>query len=181
MPGPFSTDRRNALLKHLVSPRSAPVANLQHETAATNARRGGSYCAHSRLASHEWRSTLPAPPLCKQGVRGSSPLGSTSETPSENHVRTSIQDRGPGRRFRNISGTTASRGPRALGVRDYRRPRSGVLGGTRDPSPRTFVDAYVKTVGPTAGQDVDAARFLDFRERRRVLVPTNASHSALAM
>src|SRR4029453_5207053 len=80
MPGPFSTDRRNALLKHLVSPRSAPVANLQHETAATNARRGGSYCAYSRLARHEWRSTRPAPPLCKQGVRGSSPLGST---PSE--------------------------------------------------------------------------------------------------
>src|SRR4029453_2786399 len=77
MPGPFSTDRRNALLKHLVSLRSTPVANLQHETAATNARRSGSYCAYSRLARHEWRSTRAAPPLCKQGVRGSSPLGST--------------------------------------------------------------------------------------------------------
>jgi hypothetical protein len=76
-PAPFLADRRNALLKHLVSPRSAPVANLQHETAATNARRGGSYCAYSRLARHERRSTRPAPPLCKQGVRGSSPLGST--------------------------------------------------------------------------------------------------------
>src|SRR5215216_1497660 len=44
---PFLADPRNVLLKHLVSPRSAPVANLQHNTAATNARRGGSCCAYS--------------------------------------------------------------------------------------------------------------------------------------
>jgi len=29
------------------------------------------------LARHEWRSTRLAPPLCKQGVTGSSPVGST--------------------------------------------------------------------------------------------------------
>jgi hypothetical protein len=30
------------------------------------ARPGGSGCAFSRLARHKWRSTRPAPPLCKQ-------------------------------------------------------------------------------------------------------------------
>jgi hypothetical protein len=46
-----------------------PVADVQLETAATNARRGGSGCALSRLARHERRPTRPAPPLCKQDVR----------------------------------------------------------------------------------------------------------------
>jgi hypothetical protein len=45
----------------------APVANLQQQTAATNARPGGSG-ACSRLARHARRLTRPAPPLCKQGV-----------------------------------------------------------------------------------------------------------------
>jgi hypothetical protein len=44
----------------------APVANLQQETAATNARTGGSGCAYLRLARHERRLTRRAPPLCKQ-------------------------------------------------------------------------------------------------------------------
>jgi hypothetical protein len=56
---------------------SSPVANLQQQTAATKAQPGGGGCDYSRLARHEWRSTRPAPPLCQQGVRGSSPLGST--------------------------------------------------------------------------------------------------------
>jgi hypothetical protein len=46
----------------------APVANLQQQTAATNARPGGSGCACSRLARHARRLTRPAPPLCKQRV-----------------------------------------------------------------------------------------------------------------
>jgi hypothetical protein len=41
-------------------------------------------CTYSRLVRRERRSTRPAPPLCKQGVRGSSPLGST---PSQVHFR----------------------------------------------------------------------------------------------
>jgi len=47
------------------------IANLQQETAATNTPPSGSGCAYSRLARHERRSTRPAPPLCKQGVRWS--------------------------------------------------------------------------------------------------------------
>ena len=53
------------------------VPNLQQDTAATSAQSGGSKCAYSRMVRRERRSTSPAPPLCKQGVRGSSPLGST--------------------------------------------------------------------------------------------------------
>jgi hypothetical protein len=55
----------------------APKAKLQQQTAATNPRPGGCGRACTRLARHERGSARPAPPLCKQGVRGSSPLGST--------------------------------------------------------------------------------------------------------
>jgi hypothetical protein len=61
----------------LLHARLAPEANLQQQTAATRAQPGGGGCDYLRLARHERRSTKAAPPLCKQGVRGSSPLGST--------------------------------------------------------------------------------------------------------
>jgi hypothetical protein len=56
---------------------SSPVANLQQQSAATKAQPGGRGCDYSRLARRKRRLTRLAPPLCKQGVRGSSPLGST--------------------------------------------------------------------------------------------------------
>jgi hypothetical protein len=56
---------------------SSPVANLQQQSAATTAQPGGDGCDYSRLARRKRRSMRPTPPLCKQGVRGSSPLGST--------------------------------------------------------------------------------------------------------
>ena len=57
--------------------RRRPSANQQQQTAATNARSGGFECIYSRLARRKRRSMTPTPPLCKQGVRGSSPLGSS--------------------------------------------------------------------------------------------------------
>jgi hypothetical protein len=61
-------------LSRSVSSGRASVANLQHETAATNARPSGTGCAYSRLARHERRSPMPAPPLCKQWVGVRVPL-----------------------------------------------------------------------------------------------------------
>jgi hypothetical protein len=103
---------------------SATVANLQHETAATNARPGGRECAYSRPARHERRSTRPTPPLCKQGVRGSSPLGSTqvglvkacSIIPAKPVKRPSFQDhfRTPARAARRA--LAAERAPSPVGL-----------------------------------------------------------------
>ena len=62
----------------------APAISLQQETAATNPRSGSSGCAYSRSARPERHLTTRVPPLCKQGVRGSSPLGSTV---SQRHFR----------------------------------------------------------------------------------------------
>jgi hypothetical protein len=75
--GPSPHGGKRALSGQPLHAGLAPVANLQQQTAATNAQPNSCGCACSRLARLEWRSTRPAPPLCKQGVRGSSPLGST--------------------------------------------------------------------------------------------------------
>ena len=56
---------------------SSAVANLQQQSAATKAQPSGGGCDYSRLARRKRGPMRPTPPLCQQGVRGSSSLGST--------------------------------------------------------------------------------------------------------